>query len=112
VHEELVARIAAGDRVEDAATALGLNLRSLRRWRRRAWSRAPADAADVRLEREINRALATAAYLRGASAAAQSPASWEEATAWVEVERAGALGRPIESVDDALARISEPFELP
>src|SRR5262249_51274138 len=71
VADAIVARVAGGDDLATAATAAGVGARTLRRWRRSAYSRDPGDADAVALERRIMRALATRPR-------ASAPESWEE----------------------------------
>jgi hypothetical protein len=43
--------------LQEAAAACGLSERTLRSWRRRAWSERPADRPFIELERRLQRAL-------------------------------------------------------
>jgi Transposase len=79
VADAIVARVAAGDSVTSAATAAGVGLRTLRRWRRSAYSRDPRDATAVALERRIVRALS-------ARPRASTPESWEQIAERLESE--------------------------
>jgi lambda repressor-like predicted transcriptional regulator len=80
--DAIVARVAAGDSLEQAARAAGVAPRTLRTWRSRAWSRRAKDDAYVRLERRIVFALGAAnASARTTEA---KPESWEQVAARVE----------------------------
>ena len=60
VADELVAVLAAGGSIHDAAASTGVSARTIFEWRRRAWSRDPLDARCVALERRLRDALAVA----------------------------------------------------
>jgi hypothetical protein len=79
VADTIVGRIKAGDSVPAAAAAAGVAGRTLRQWRRSAYSTRARDAAFVALERRIARALS--ARPRDSAAA-----SWEEIAARLESE--------------------------
>jgi hypothetical protein len=78
--DQLVEQVAAGAGLGEAAQACGVPARSLRRWRRRAWSAGAADAPYVCLERRIVAALARARPVE----ATTTP--WEKAAAALERE--------------------------
>jgi transposase-like protein len=67
VAEAIVQLVAGGSTLVEAARAAGVSERSLRGWRRRAWSADPRDQACVQLERNLLAALAT------------RPPEWEQA---------------------------------
>jgi transposase len=96
--DAIVTQISAGTSLAEAARLCGLGPRTLRSWRRRAWSREPVDAAFVALERRVQAALATRP--------AKSP-SWEQVAAALEREYPERWGPPDETLDDLLARLDE-----
>jgi hypothetical protein len=61
VVEVIVARVAAGDTLAEAARAAGVGVRTVRSWRRRAYSVEPADRPHVELERRLQAARLVAA---------------------------------------------------
>ena len=75
--DAIVAQLDAGAGPAKAARACGVGERTLRTWRRRAWSSRPGDAAYVDLERRIQRALG-----KGSPAEATAM-DWEEAAAFL-----------------------------
>jgi hypothetical protein len=92
VADTIVARIKAGDSVPAAAG------RTLRQWRRSAYSTRAQDAAFVALERRITRALS--ARPRDSAAA-----SWEEIAERLENEHPGRWGLP--ELDEVLSDFGE-----
>ena len=85
--DRLVALLAGGTTITDAARALDLDRRTVQNWRRRAWSHDPRDAPFVDLERRVIAALAVAE--RGTSAVVPRPDpltyDWEAAAARLEI---------------------------
>jgi hypothetical protein len=77
--------------------AVGLGERTLRTWRRRAWSSRPVDAAYVDLEKRIQRAIGSAA------ASTLSATDWQAAAAFLEGEYGERWG-PVEP-DDLLGEL-------
>jgi transposase-like protein len=77
--DELVELVAAGSTLGAAAEQLGVSARTVRGWRRRAWSSRPEDAPFVALERRLIGALAVR---RDAPALP----TWEEAAAALEAQ--------------------------
>jgi Transposase len=98
VADTIVARIKAGDSVPAAAAAAGVAGRTLRQWRRSAYSTRAQDAAFVALERRITRALS--ARPRDSAAA-----SWEEIAERLENEHPGRWGLP--ELDEVLSDFGE-----
>jgi hypothetical protein len=58
--DQLLAQLAAGAWLADAASTSGISARTLRSWRLRAWSRRPEDAPYVELEQALRDVRATA----------------------------------------------------
>jgi hypothetical protein len=79
--DALVARIAAGDSLATAARAAGVAPRTLRTWRRRAWSTRREDRDYVALERRV-----WAAQLAATRQLRPPPEPWEEVAARLELE--------------------------
>jgi hypothetical protein len=79
--DAIAAQIAAGLGPGEAARACGVGERTLRTWRRRAWSTRASDAPYVDLEKRIQRAL------RKGSPEEAAATDWEEAAAFLEQER-------------------------
>jgi Transposase len=61
LRDQLLAQLAAGAGLAEAARASGISERTLRSWRQRAWSARPQDRPYVELERQLRDARATAA---------------------------------------------------
>jgi transposase-like protein len=59
--DQLLAQLAGGARLAEAASASGISARTLRSWRQRAWSARPQDRPYVELEQRLRDARATAA---------------------------------------------------
>jgi transposase-like protein len=79
--DAIVAQLDAGAGPAEAARACGVGERTLRTWRRRAWSARKNDAPYVDLEKRIQHVLRK-------GAPAEAPATdWEEAAAFLEHER-------------------------
>jgi hypothetical protein len=76
VADQLVAQLAAGARLEDAAHAAGISPRTLRSLRRRAWSKRVEDRPFIALERRVQ-----AALRRAPAPDALGVGNWEEAAA-------------------------------
>jgi hypothetical protein len=57
----VIALLSAGTTVDAAAVDVGVTPRSIQAWRRRAYSRAPADRGYVEFERALQRGLLAAA---------------------------------------------------
>lgn len=93
--DALVAQLAGGAGLAEAARACGVGTRTLRTWRRRAWSPRAADAPYVDLEKRILRALP--------KGAAEAPPSWEEAAAALEREHPERWALP--DLDDVLGKL-------
>jgi transposase-like protein len=53
LRDQLLANIAAGAGLAEAASASGISERTLRAWRQRAWSRRPEDRPYVELEQAL-----------------------------------------------------------
>jgi transposase-like protein len=60
LREQLLAQLAGGAGLAEAASASGISARTLRSWRQRAWSTRPADRPYVELERQLRDARASA----------------------------------------------------
>jgi transposase-like protein len=58
--DALVARVSDGATIDEAARSVGISARSVRAWRRRAWSSSPTDAPYIALERRLLQAQALA----------------------------------------------------
>ena len=79
--DELLARLAAGAGLAEAASASGISERRLRAWRQRAWSPRAEDRAYVELERRLRDVRA--------ETAARDPEAWRStAEILAENERA------------------------
>jgi transposase-like protein len=85
--DRLVAELAGGATLRDTAALVGVNPRTLRAWRHRAWSRRPDDAPYVELEQRVQRALGHARVtatssepwqLAAVRLMASDPARWGE----------------------------------
>jgi transposase-like protein len=90
----LVDRVEAGSSLERAAQAVGVTSRTLRRWRRAAWSTRPEDRGCVELEQRLLFAL-------GRAQAAQrkpEPEPWEAAADVLARDYPDRWGPPL--VDD------------
>jgi transposase-like protein len=96
--DAIVAEISAGAGLAEAARGCGVGERTLRRWRRRAWSTRSADRDYVDLEKRIQRALATSTTVE------ESPPSWEEAAAALEREHPERWAVP--ELGDVLAELN------
>ena len=72
LRDQLLAQLAAGAGLAEAASARRISARTLRSWRQRAWSQRPEDQPYVELEQE----------LRGARAAARATAKARDPEAW------------------------------
>jgi transposase-like protein len=59
LRDQLLAQLAAGAGLAEAATASGISARTLRSWRQRAWSPRPEDRPYVELERQLRDARAS-----------------------------------------------------
>jgi hypothetical protein len=79
--DAITAQITAGLAPGAAARACGVGERTLRTWRRRAWSSRAADAPFIDLEKRIQRAL------RKGSPTETAATDWEDAAAFLEHER-------------------------
>jgi transposase-like protein len=95
--DAIVNEISSGAGLGEAARACGVGERTLRSWRRRAWSPRAADAPYIDLERRIVGAVARA------KATEISPAPWEEAAAVLEAEHPERWALP--KLDDVLAEL-------
>ena len=95
--EAIVTQIAAGLGLGEAARACGVGPRTLRSWRRRAWSQRAADAPFVALEKRIQRSLAPVAPVEPV------PQPWEEAAAALEAEHPERWSVP--ALDEVLAEL-------
>jgi transposase-like protein len=79
--DQLLAQLAAGAGLAEAATASGISARTLRSWRQRAWSPRPEDRPYVELEQR----------LRDVRAATPDPEAWRT-TAEIIAENERAWG--------------------
>jgi len=95
--DAIVAEISAGSTLGEAARACGVGSRTLRTWRRRAWSPREVDAPYVVLEKRVQRALRKSSPLDAQSM------SWKEAAARLEVEHPERWALP--DLDDVLAEL-------
>jgi transposase-like protein len=96
----IAVQIAAGLGPGEAARACGVGERTLRTWRRRAWSSRPGDAAYVDLEKRILRAL------RKGSPTEAAAIDWEEAAAFLEHERPERWAA-LPELDDVLGELED-----
>ena len=90
--DRLVALVAAGTTLTDAARVLGVVPRTVTNWRRRAWSREPRDGPYIDLEKRLLAALAT----RRTPPSAPASVDWQKVAAELEAaypER-WAIGEP------------------
>jgi hypothetical protein len=84
LRDQLLANIAAGAGLAEAASASGISERTLRSWRQRAWSARPQDRAYVELEQQLRDARATAvrrdpeAWLTTAEILAANERAWAD----------------------------------
>jgi transposase-like protein len=83
--EPIALQLAGGARLADAAIACGLSPRTLRAWRRRAWSSRPEDRAYVELEQRLRAVLVDAPP---AVPAPRDDEPWEEAASRLEANAA------------------------
>jgi hypothetical protein len=97
--DALVGQVAAGATLGAAARACGIGPRTLRAWRRRAWSQRAADRDYVQLERRI---LATLARARPVEPAAME---WQELAAVLEREHPARWGPVEPELDDLLGEL-------
>jgi hypothetical protein len=97
VADAIVAQLDAGAGLGEAAEACGVGTRTLRTWRRRAWSTRAADAPYIALERRIVGALARARPIE------LQLTPWEAAAAALEAEHPQRWALP--DVDDVLAEL-------
>jgi Homeodomain-like domain len=95
VADRLVDVLAAGATLHDAAAIVGISPRTLRAWRRRAWSRAPEDAPFVKLERRV-RALGRARHAP-IEPAVEEP--WQVVAARLALSNPAAWGTPTDLLD-------------
>jgi transposase-like protein len=95
--DEIVAHLAAGATLGEAARACGVGPRTLRAWRKRAWSPRAADRPFIALEKRIQRALPKGAQLRSALE------PWEAAAAALEIEHPERWA--VSDVDDVLPEL-------
>jgi transposase-like protein len=95
--DAIVEQVAAGAGLSKAARACGVGPRTLRTWRRRAWSQRAADAPFIALEKRIQRALASVAPVE------PMPQPWEEAAAALEAEHPERWAVP--ALDEVLAEL-------
>jgi hypothetical protein len=91
----LVDSLAAGANLKSAAAIAGVNERTLRSWRARAWSRSAADQPYVQLERQIQAALARARYISPQPAAVP----WQAVAAQLAANNPTEWGSPLDSID-------------
>lgn len=78
VEERVVATLAAGGSVRDAAAAAGISARAIWSWMERSRSRDPADARHVAFERRVTRALLARTGSGAAVARELAPAPAED----------------------------------
>jgi transposase-like protein len=95
----LVAQLDAGATLADAATSCGIGARTLRSWRRRAWSPRAADAPYVDLERRIIGALARSRPVEPAAM------EWQDLAAVLEHEHPARWGSVEPELDDLLGEL-------
>lgn len=97
--DAIAAQIAAGLGPGEAARACGVGERTLRTWRRRAWSPRAVDAPFIDLEKRIRHALA------GVAPVEPMPTTWEAAAAALESEHPERWALP--GLDDVLAELED-----
>jgi hypothetical protein len=93
LRDQLLAQLAAGAGLAQAASASGISERTLRAWRERAWSTRPQDRPHVDLEQRLRDARAAAAR--------RDPEAWlttaeilaRNERAWSDLFAEGAAGR-------------------
>jgi hypothetical protein len=95
--DAIVAQLDAGAGLAEGARACGIGARTLRSWRRRAWSPRAADAPYIDLERRIIGALARSRPVQ------PQLTPWEAAAAALEAEHPGRWGLP--ELHDVLAEL-------
>jgi transposase-like protein len=94
--DRLVAELAGGATLGGAAAVVGVNPRTLRAWRQRAWSRRPDDLPYVQLERRVQQALRRA---RGTTSEPHHAEPWQAAPARLAASNPAEWGQLTDLVD-------------
>jgi transposase-like protein len=105
VADRLVAELAAGANLSDAARVVGISDRTLRAWRARAWSRAREDRPFVELEQRVRAALARA---RIAPIEPPREEPWQAVASRLALSNPDVWGSPADLFDLALD-VDAPF---
>jgi hypothetical protein len=100
VADRLAGLLAGGATVPDAAAAVGVSVRTVQRWRARAWSQRERDQPFVALERRVH-----AARVAAAARAPVPVEDWRAAAQRLE-EMYPSRWAPVGSLDDVLGTVT------